>query len=120
MLGALAHIDRRWTKLWSQARQLALAIAAGATIGSCSPTAERGNNAVPARPQLIAASTASSEVRPLISAELAKARAQHATLLVYVGATWCEPCRHFHDALTAGELDASLPDLRFLEFDYDR
>ena len=46
--------------------------------------------------------------------------AKRARLLVYVGASWCEPCRRFHDALGAGELDATLPNLRFLEFDYDR
>jgi hypothetical protein len=40
--------------------------------------------------------------------------------VVYVGATWCEPCEHFHRAATAGELDAALPGLRFLEFDLDR
>lgn len=56
----------------------------------------------------------------MIATELRKARAQHATLLVYVGASWCEPCRRFHDALRAGELDATLPNLQFLEFDYDQ
>jgi thiol-disulfide isomerase/thioredoxin len=41
-------------------------------------------------------------------------------VLVYVGATWCEPCRDFHQAATAGSLDAALGPLRFLEFDLDR
>jgi hypothetical protein len=38
---------------------------------------------------------------------------------VYVGATWCEPCRRFHDALRAGELDGQLSGVRFLEYDSD-
>lgn len=41
-------------------------------------------------------------------------------VLVYVGASWCEPCRRFHDAATAGKLDKTLPPLRLLEFDLDR
>lgn len=41
-------------------------------------------------------------------------------VLVYVGATWCEPCRRFHDAAAAGTLDKALPPIRFVEFDLDR
>lgn len=41
-------------------------------------------------------------------------------LVVYVGASWCEPCVAFHDALLAGQLDADLAGVRFLEFDLDR
>lgn len=40
-------------------------------------------------------------------------------LIVYVGATWCEPCRRFHSAAAAGELDKVFPDLNVLEFDLD-
>jgi thiol-disulfide isomerase/thioredoxin len=87
----------------------------------CSPSASSPEQRhVASRPQLLRAPAEPQAVAPLIAAELAKARAEHATLLVYVGATWCEPCRRFHDALTAGELDTALPDLRFLEFDYDK
>lgn len=42
------------------------------------------------------------------------------TLVVTVGADWCEPCRAFHDAVKAGQLDARLMGVRFLEFDIDR
>ncbi len=41
-------------------------------------------------------------------------------VLVYVAATWCEPCRDFHAAAQAGRLDAALGPLRLLEFDLDR
>ncbi len=44
----------------------------------------------------------------------------HRKLVVYVGATWCEPCRRFHAAAEQGELDAMMPDLTLLEFDLDR
>jgi thiol-disulfide isomerase/thioredoxin len=41
-------------------------------------------------------------------------------VVVYVGASWCEPCTRFHDAVAAGELDDAFPDVDFLEFDLDR
>jgi hypothetical protein len=44
----------------------------------------------------------------------------HRRLLVYVGATWCEPCQYFHRAADAHALDAAFPDLTLLEFDLDR
>jgi thiol-disulfide isomerase/thioredoxin len=56
----------------------------------------------------------------VVRRELSRAREDRRTLVVYVGATWCEPCEHFHRAAEAGELDAALPGLRFLEFDLDR
>ena len=41
-------------------------------------------------------------------------------LVVYVGASWCEPCQDFHRAVEAGQLDEALAGVRFLEFDADR
>jgi thiol-disulfide isomerase/thioredoxin len=41
-------------------------------------------------------------------------------VLVYVGATWCEPCKRFHKALESGELDEALAGTKFVEFDADR
>jgi thiol-disulfide isomerase/thioredoxin len=49
-----------------------------------------------------------------------KERADGRTLLVYVGATWCEPCQRFHHAVDQGELDAPFPRLSVLAFDLDR
>ena len=59
-------------------------------------------------------------VAPIVRAELARARAANKTLMVYVGATWCEPCERFHHAAEAGTLDARFGALRLLVFDYDR
>ncbi len=50
---------------------------------------------------------------------MARARSDQRTLVVYVGAPWCEPCVAFHEALVARELDAELPGIRFLEFNMD-
>jgi thiol-disulfide isomerase/thioredoxin len=40
-------------------------------------------------------------------------------VVVYVGATWCEPCQRFHKAAAAGELDTDFPQLTLIEFDLD-
>jgi len=60
------------------------------------------------------------EVVPLVRAFVTRAQAQGRVPLVYVGATWCEPCQYFHSAAERGELDAQLPALALLEFDRDR
>ncbi len=60
------------------------------------------------------------DVKPLIVEQLAQAQHDGKRLLVYLGASWCEPCRHFHDAAAAGELDAQFGQLRLLVFDDDR
>lgn len=68
------------------------------------------------KPVLIAA-PADGEVAAIVQAELARGSGQ---MVVYVGATWCDPCRVFHDALVNGQLDRELAGVRFVEFDMDR
>jgi thiol-disulfide isomerase/thioredoxin len=63
---------------------------------------------------------ADGEVAALVQKELTRAKGDGRQLLVYVGATWCEPCRNFHAAAASGKLDATLGTLRLLEFDADR
>lgn len=70
----------------------------------------------PAKPRIVAAA-AEGEVAALVQAEQTR---EPGPLVVYVGASWCEPCRAFHDALVAGNLDRELAGVRFLEFDLDR
>ena len=50
-----------------------------------------------APPRLIAA-PAGGRVAEVVAAESGEG-----VLIVYVGASWCEPCVAFHDALTAGD-----------------
>ena len=68
----------------------------------------------------LASAPASGPVAAIVRDALAGARADKRTLVVYVGATWCEPCQRFHDAAQKGELDSSLGELTLLEFDLDR
>lgn len=60
------------------------------------------------------------DVALYVSGALANAEQAHKRLLVYVGASWCEPCRRFHDAAAAGQLDETFGNVRFLVFDADR
>lgn len=60
------------------------------------------------------------EVPALVVDAAAKAGAGGRNLIVYVGATWCEPCQKFHQAANKGELDRVLSDVSILEFDADR
>lgn len=63
---------------------------------------------------------AESDITALVQREAARAKADQRTLIVYVGAAWCDPCERFHQAALAGQLDAQLGGFRFLAFDLDR
>jgi thiol-disulfide isomerase/thioredoxin len=62
---------------------------------------------------------AGEDAASVVKRELERAHIDKKRLLVYVGATWCEPCKRFHDAAQAGQLDGVFPNLRLLEFDLD-
>jgi thiol-disulfide isomerase/thioredoxin len=64
--------------------------------------------------------TTGADVAETVRREVARSKADKREVLVYVGATWCEPCQYFHDAAAAGELDGAFPGLRLVEFDLDR
>lgn len=59
----------------------------------------------------------SGPVADIVLREMAVAGADDRELLVYVGADWCEPCKRFHAAVEAGELDEAFPRLTLVEFD---
>jgi hypothetical protein len=59
-------------------------------------------------------------VDSIVRGALDGARAEGRTLVVYVGATWCEPCQYFHRAAQRGDLDATFPRMTLLEFDLDK
>jgi len=73
-----------------------------------------------AKPEFVAAASDDRPIEELVREAKAKAEAEQRRLLVYVGATWCEPCQVFHRAVEAGKLDAELANVRFLEFDSDK
>jgi len=79
---------------------------------------ERHGTAHPAGPELIEAGPGPADA--VVRTALADAHRDGRRLLVYVSATWCEPCERFQKALRAGELDAAFPGLTMLKFDHDR
>jgi thiol-disulfide isomerase/thioredoxin len=92
---------------------IALLLAAG--CGTPTPPQRRQAGGV----ELVAAPP-TGDVPNIVRGELARASRDGKQLLVYVGATWCEPCRRFHQAAAEHKLDAAFPKLRLLEFDNDR
>ena len=60
------------------------------------------------------------DVASIVRAAAQKADAQGRRALVYVGASWCEPCRRLHDAVARGALDDVVGDVDFVQFDLDR
>jgi hypothetical protein len=60
-----------------------------------------------------------ADPRAYLQRELEAARSDGRSVLVYVGASWCEPCTRFHDALASGALDSELRGARMLELDHD-
>jgi thiol-disulfide isomerase/thioredoxin len=76
--------------------------------------AEEPLASMPEKPRLIPGAT---PVAPFVAEQLAKA--SETTTIVYVGASWCEPCRRFHQALQNGEYDSAFQNVRFIEYDHD-
>lgn len=73
-----------------------------------------------ARPYFVKAPERLGAAQPYLAEQVSSAAAAGERVLVYVGATWCEPCERFHEAVEAGELDGMLAGTRFVEFDADR
>lgn len=124
-----ASAERTW-RLAFTAAALAVSCSAGgcdrgrepgaAPEPASSDAAEQARAGAAARGVQIVKAPASGDVAAIVRDELARARADGRDLVVYVGATWCEPCKEIHDAAEAGRLDAAFSTLRLLEFDLDR
>jgi len=86
--------------------------------GQASATASGAPNAPP--PSFLRYPRTGTAVEPWVQEQVEFAEAAHLHVLVYVGASWCEPCQRFHQAVERGELNGTLNGLRFLEFDQDQ
>jgi hypothetical protein len=84
--------------------------------------APSASNAAPGvnAPRFVAAPRALSAVEPFIQEQVELSLGTGGRTLVYVGASWCEPCQHFHAAVVEGKLDAVLARTRLVEFDADQ
>jgi hypothetical protein len=99
---------------------LASVVAAVACSRSEAPAASVDQPPAPVAHIRLTPGPAAGTIEPAVREELARAAADKRRLIVYVGATWCEPCQRFHHAAADGQLDATFPDLTLLEFDLDR
>jgi thiol-disulfide isomerase/thioredoxin len=64
--------------------------------------------------------TQDSDALSLVRTRRLEAKAEGRVLVVYVGATWCEPCKRFKAEVSSGRLDARFGKLTLLAFDADR
>lgn len=56
----------------------------------------------------------------LVRSKRLEAKAEARVLVVYVSATWCEPCKRLKAELESGRLDERLANVTLLAFDADR
>ncbi len=73
-----------------------------------------------AKPELAPRTGSTLPLEQFVQQHVEQADASGQRVLVYVGASWCEPCKRFHKALESGELDEPLAGTRFVEFDADK
>jgi len=73
-----------------------------------------------AKPELAHRTQQQPPLEQFVQQHVEDADANGKRVIVYVGASWCEPCRRFHKALESGELDEALAGTKFIEFDADR
>ena len=67
----------------------------------------------------IVPATQDEAVLSLVRTERLKAKAEGRVLVVYVSATWCEPCKRLKAEIEAGRLDDRLGRTTLLAFDAD-
>lgn len=120
-------MDRPWpASLAPSVVMLALALGPAASAVGCNveePARDAAPNAArdaasARRPELVPA--AAGELDLVVREALAQAQRDGRRLVVYVGASWCEPCTAFHEAVERGELDEPLAGVRFVELDADQ
>jgi hypothetical protein len=61
-----------------------------------------------------------AELASFLRTERLRAKAESRVLVVYAGAKWCDPCKHFHALIDAGRLDAALARTTLVELDVDQ
>ena len=89
------------------------------TLDTPAPTTSAAPTPRPANAPQFVDAPATGDVPDVVIAQLAQMQEQ-GHLIVYVGATWCEPCQRFHEAVKSAQLDSDLQGFTFLAFDMDR
>ncbi|MBS2015248.1 MAG: thioredoxin family protein [Deltaproteobacteria bacterium] len=96
---------------------------ATAPNASLAPPTSSSAPAVPRKPgegiKVVNAPADGDAISTIRTARL-QAKAEGRVLVVYVSATWCEPCRRMKDEIHAGRLDDALGKTTLLAFDADK
>lgn len=85
-----------------------------------SPAPKPASPVVVTGPRIEWVAAPDGDLPQIVQRESERAEKDGRTLLVYVGATWCEPCQRFHEAAEKNQIEGDLPPLRMLELDLDR
>lgn len=56
-------------------------------------------------------------VSTIMADQLSRSKTENRRVLLYAGASWCEPCRFFHEAVDRGELIGKLGAVDLVAFD---
>jgi hypothetical protein len=56
-------------------------------------------------------------VSTIMADQLSRSKTENRRVLLYAGASWCEPCRFFHEAVDRGELTGKLGAVDLVAFD---
>jgi thiol-disulfide isomerase/thioredoxin len=94
------------------------ATAATSTASVASPSAP--DAAVRETGVRVVVASQDTDALSLVRTERLKAKGEGRVLVVYAGATWCEPCKRFKEEVHTGHLDDKLPRVTILAFDADR
>jgi thiol-disulfide isomerase/thioredoxin len=89
------------------------------TTGTAAIATTKSEELTPRKVRLVPA-PADSEAIALIRTKRLEAKADKRVLVVYVSATWCEPCKKFKAELESGRLDQRLGSVTLLAFDADK
>lgn len=85
------------------------------------PSASASAAVDPARPRpRVVLASEEGDAGSLIRVERLKAKQEGRVLVVYVGASWCPPCKKLKAELERGVHDETFANLTLLEFDADR
>ena len=96
-------------------RDDSVAAAKPSATGAAAPTGAKSR----AKPELTRRPKPQAPLEQFVQQHVEEADASGRRVLVYVGASWCEPCQRFHKALESGQLDEELAGTHFIEFDSD-
>lgn len=91
-----------------------------ATAASAAPLVPAPDAAPRAMGVRVVTASQDTDALSLVRTERLKAKAEGRVLVVYAGASWCEPCKRFKDQIRTARLDEKLPHVTLLVFDADR